>query len=149
MMNTIWILVANQAEAQFYSANRLPGKLILVGSLVDTDGAVRAGNLTSDAPGRVHDRTGAARHAMEPDTGVKDEGRRRFVKKMIGRLKAAHFRGDFDQLVLLAAPAVLGVIRKTLTKELERTVVKVISKDVIGQGVDKIQVQVDRSFQLK
>lgn len=148
-MNTIWILVANQAEAQIYSANRLPGKLVLVGSLVDADGAARAGDLTSDAPGRVHDRIGAARHAMEPDTGVKDERRRRFVKEMVGRLKAAHLRGDFDQLVLLAAPAVLGVIRKTLTKELERTVVKVISKDVIGQGVDKIQGQLDRSFQLK
>jgi len=29
-MNTIWILVANQAEAQIYSANRLPGGLTLV-----------------------------------------------------------------------------------------------------------------------
>lgn len=148
-MNTIWILVANQAEAQIYSANRRPGKLILVDSLVDAEGAVRAGDLTSDAPGRVHDRIGAARHAMEPDTGIKDEGRRRFVKKIVGRLKTAHLRGDFDQLVLLAAPAVLGVIRKTLTKELERTVVKVISKDVIGQGVDKVQAQLDRAFQLK
>ena len=148
-MNTIWVLVANRAEAQIYSAKRLPGKLILVDSLVDAEGAVRAGELTSDAPGRVHDRIGAARHAMEPDTGVKDEGRRRFVKKMVGRLKAAHFKGDFDQLVLLAAPAVLGVIRKTLTKELAGIVVKVISKDVIGQGMDKIQLQVDRSFQLK
>ena len=148
-MSTIWILVANQAEAQIYSANRIPGELILVDSLIDVDGAVRAGNLTSDAPGRVHDRIGAARHAMEPDTGVKDEGRRRFVKKMVGRLKAAHLSGDFDQLVLLAAPAVLGVIRKTLTKGLAGTIVKVISKDVIGQGMDKIQMQLDRAFQLK
>ena len=146
-MNTIWILVANQAEAQIYSANQLPGNLMLVNTLTHEEGAAHARDLTSDAPGRVHDRMGSARHSMEPDTGVKEEERRRFVKEMVDRLKAAHLRGDFDQLVLLAAPAVLGIIRKTLTGELAKAVVKEIPKDVIGQGMDKIQAQLERSFE--
>jgi protein required for attachment to host cells len=148
-MNKIWILVANQAEAQIYSANRLPGNLVLVATLTHEEGAAHARDLVSDAPGRVHDRTGSARHSMEPDTGVKEEQRRRFVKEMVERLEAAHLRGDFDQLVLLAAPAVLGVIRKTLTGALAKAVVKEIPKGVIGQGVDKIQAQLQRSFELK
>jgi protein required for attachment to host cells len=148
-MNTIWVLVANQAEARIYSAPRLPGSLTLVYTLSHSEGAAHARDLTSDAPGRVHDRMGLARHSMEPDTGVKEESRRRFVKKMVERLESAHFRGDYDRLVLLAAPAVLGVIRKTLTSKLTKAVIKEIPKDVIGQDLDKIQAQLRRSFELK
>ena len=148
-MNTIWILVANQAEAQIYSANRLPGGLTLIYTMRHEEGAAHARDLTSDGPGRVHDRMGSARHSMEPDTGVKEEERRRFVKEMVDWLKAAHLKGEFDQLVLLAAPAVLGVIRKAVTGDLAKAVIKEIPKDVIGQDIDKIQAQLTRSFELR
>ncbi len=148
-MSTIWILVANQAEARIYSADRVPGNLLLVDTLTNEEGAAHTRDLTSDGPGRVHDRMGSARHSMEPDTGVKEEGRRRFVKEIVDQLKAAYLRGDFGRLVLLAAPAVLGVIRKTLTRELAKAVIKEIPKDVIGQDLDKIQAQLLRSFELK
>ncbi len=148
-MNMIWILVANQAEAQIYSTRRLPGNLKLVDTLTNEEGAIHTRELISDAPGRVHDRIGSARHSMEPDTGVKEEGRRRFVKEMVDLLEAAHLKGVFNQLVVLAAPAVLGVIRKTLTGNLVRIVVKEIPKDVIGQDMDKIQAQLQRAIELK
>ena len=148
-MNKTWVLVANQAEARIYAADRVPGNLKLVETLTHEEGAAHARDLTSDAPGRVHDRMGSARHSMEPDTGVKEENRRRFVKKMVERLESAHFRGDYDRLVLLVAPAVLGVIRKTISGKLTKAVVKEIPKDVIGQDLDKIQEQLRRSFELK
>jgi len=58
-------------------------------------------------------------------------------------------RGEFKRLVLLAAPAVLGVIRKTLAGNLEDTVIREIPKDVIGQNIDKIQTQLEKSFELR
>ena len=148
-MNKIWILVANQAEAQIYSTPRVPGSLMLVQTLANTVGTAHARDLTSDAPGRVHDRLGSARHSMEPDTGVKEEQRRRFVKEIVQRLETGRLKSEFDQLVLLAAPAVLGVVRKTLPGELQKTVIREIPKDVIGQGVDSIEQQLQRSFTLK
>jgi protein required for attachment to host cells len=122
---------------------------MLTDTLTNEEGAAHSRDLVSDAPGRVHDRMGSARHSMEPDTGVKEESRRRFVKQMVERLESAHLRGEFDRLVLLAAPAVLGVIRKTLTSNLTKAVIKEIPKDVIGQDLDKIQSQLRRSFELK
>ena len=86
---------------------------------------------------------------MEPNTGVKEEQRRRFVKEMAERLQTAHLKGDFAQLVLMAAPAVLGVIRKSLTAGHKKTVIKEIPKDVIGQDVGKIQSQLVRAFALR
>ncbi len=148
-MKKTWILVANQAEAQIYSSERLPGDLLLVDVLENKEGASHARDLVSDAPGRAFDSTGSGRHAMEPNTGVKEEQRRRFVKEMVERLQTAQSKSVFDKLVLLAAPAVLGVIRKTLPADLTRIVIKEIPKDVIGQGVDKIQLQLVRAFALR
>lgn len=148
-MTTTWILVANQAEAQIYSSKQLPGELTLVKTLTNEEGAAHARDLISDAPGRTYNRTGPGRHGVESDTGVKEEGRRRFVKEMIELLENTHLKGGFNQLVILAAPAVLGVIRKALSGGLARTVVKEVPKDVIGQSMDKIQGQLQRAFQLK
>ncbi|MGA9574629.1 MAG: host attachment protein [Lysobacterales bacterium] len=147
-MKTNWILVANQAEAQIYASGQIPRNLLLVDTLVNETGAAHTRDLVSDAPGRAFDSFGSGRHSMEPNVGVKQEQRRRFVKEMVERLEAAHFKGDFDQLVVLAAPAVLGVIRKTLTADLLKSVIKEIPKDVIGQSVDKIQSQLNRAFAL-
>ncbi|MDH3902241.1 MAG: host attachment protein [Xanthomonadales bacterium] len=148
-MKMIWILVANQAEAQIYSSDQLPGSLALVEVLANKEGTSHPRDLVSDAPGRAFDSSGSGRHAMEPNTGVKEEQRRRFVKVMADKLQTAYLKGDFTQLVLLAAPAVLGVIRKSLTADLKKIVIKEIPKDVIGQDVDKIQSQLARAFALR
>ena len=148
-MNKTWILVANQAEAQIYSSDRLPGNLLLVDVLENKEGTSHQRDLVSDAPGRSFDSTGSGRHAMEPNTGVKEEQRRRFVKEIVERLQTIKTKGGFDKLVLLAAPAVLGVLRKTLSADLIKIVVKEIPKDVIGQGVEKIQSQLVRAFALR
>ena len=80
-MKKTWILVANQAEAQIYSSDRLPGNLLLVEVLKNSEGTTHPRDLVSDAPGRAFDSIGSGRHAMEPNTGVKEEQRRRFVKR--------------------------------------------------------------------
>ena len=148
-MKKTWILVANQAEAQIYSSDRLPGNLLLVDVLENKEGTSHLRDLVSDAPGRSFDSTGSGRHAMEPNTGVKEEQRRRFVKEIVERLQTIQTKGGIDKLVLLAAPAVLGVLRKTLSADLTRIVVKEIPKDVIGQGVEKIQSQLVRALALR
>lgn len=147
-MKRIWILVANQAEAQIYSGMNVPGDLSLVATLTHEEGAAHKRDLASAAPGRVHDRMGQARHSMEPDVGVREKERRRFAKQIVTRLQSAHLQGDFDRLVLLASPAVLGVIRKMLSGDLSRAVVMEIPKDVVGQGMEEIHRQLSRSFAL-
>ena len=148
-MKTIWVIVANQAEARIYSSQQIAWDIELVKTLMHEEGAIHLRDLVSDAPGRVHDRMGSARHSMEPNTGVKEEGLRRFVKEIVEFVEAAYLKKDFNELVILAAPVVLGVIRKGLTSVLARAVVKEVPKDVVGQDVNKIQIQLKRAFELK
>lgn len=144
-MNRIWIVVANQAEAQIYAATQLKGKLSLQGSLRHAEGRALARDLVSDAPGRVHDRKGSGRHSMEPATDVKEEERRRFAREIVGQLEAAHRRGDFERLVLMAGPGFLGVLRKALAAELAKAVIKEVPRDMIGQDEQHIRMQLDQA----
>lgn len=148
-MKTTWVIVANQAETQIYTGSGQTWEIELLQTLVHEEGAAHARDLVSDAPGRSHDRMGSGRHMMEPSTGVKEESLRKFVREVVGLLEAARLKNRFDQLVILAAPAVLGVIRKNLTDGLSSTVIKEIPKDLIGQPVDNIQSQLKRAFELK
>jgi protein required for attachment to host cells len=67
---------------------------------------------------------------------------------MVKRLHSEHLKGGFDKLVLMAAPAVLGDLRKSLTADLTKIVITEIPKDVIGQGDDKIRSQLKRALAL-
>ena len=140
-MGTIWVLVANQAEASIYSTPRLRGPLTLEDTLVNDVARVHVRDLESDSPGRVHDRVGPGRHSMEPDVGGKEDGLRHFAKTVVNHLEGAHGRGSFQRLVLIAAPAFLGILRKQMPDPLAQIVIEEIPKDVIGQDAEQIRAQ--------
>ena len=142
-MAVIWVVVANKAEARIYSQKRLRGPLSLVRTLAHEEGRAHLQDLVSDQPGRVHDRTGPTRHRMEPKTGFKEEDLLRFVRNVADHLATAHQRKDFDRLVLIAAPALLGILRKTVSPHVAEVIIDEVPKDMIGQDAQRIQEQLN------
>ena len=78
---------------------------------------------------------------MEPDVGMKQEELRQFAKTIVGYVEDAHNRGSFGRLVLIVAPAFLGVIRKQMPGQLAQIVIEEIPKDMIGQDAEEIRAQ--------
>jgi len=146
-MDAIWVLVANQAEACIYSVSRSGDALTLVDRFVHAAGKAHFQELVSDVPGRVHDRQGAARHSMEPDVGVQQDSVRRFARKVVDHLGAAAEQGTYGRLILVVAPAFLGVVRKYVKPNLAKRVVLEIPKDMVGRTVAQVEVQINRKFQ--
>jgi protein required for attachment to host cells len=145
-MDAIWVVVANQAEACIYNSNQRTEILTVIDEFVHEAGKVHFQELVSDAPGRVHDRQGAARHSMEPDVGVQQESIRRFARKIVDYLEAAAEQGKYRHLILVAAPAFLGVIRKYVDRPLADRVVQEIPKDMVGGTVDQLQALLNRKL---
>lgn len=145
-MDTVWVLVANQAEACIYSASRTGEALTLVDQFVHAAGKAHFQELVSDVPGRVHDRQGAARHSMEPDVGVQQDSIRRFARKIVDHLKAAAEQGTYRRLILVVAPAFLGVIRKYVQPHLAKQIVLEIPKDMVGRTIAQVQAQINRKL---
>ena len=127
-MPTIWVLVANRSRARILS-QRLPGEpLQEVTSLKHPDGSLKQQDVETDRQGRFGER-GNMRQAGDPETDFKHETAERFAGEIADLLDKARQRNQFGELVMIAAPLFLGVLRKKLPAPLGQMVTLEIDKD--------------------
>jgi protein required for attachment to host cells len=62
-----------------------------------------------------------------------------WVKEAAEQLKKRALQNDFEQLVIVAPPKALGVLRKELHKEVERRVLCTINKEMTGRPIPDIE----------
>jgi protein required for attachment to host cells len=101
-------------------------------------------DIASGRQGRTMDRSrGGARQAMEPATHPKDQAAEVFAREVVALLESGHNSGTFDELVLIAAPHFLGLLRQGLSDQARRLVVKEIANDLVRHSVKEITDHVD------
>lgn len=126
-----WILLADGTHARIM-CNTGPGKGLEEVRGMEFEGDnLRSGDLMADRPGRTFDSAGAHRHAMEPPSDPQREAKRSFAAELVARLQEKLQDHAFDRLVLVAAPATLGDIRKVLPKPLLAVVYGEVSKNLV------------------
>jgi protein required for attachment to host cells len=138
-MSRIRIVVADQAEAIFYDTTSLQARPSEVGRISDPVAHLHEQDMVSDRPGRGHASVGGARHAME----LEDEPRRqeavRFAKRIARRLDEARRKGEFEELIVVAGPPFLGVMRQQLSRPTRQRVVHEIRKDLVHGTVESLR----------
>ncbi|TKT82676.1 host attachment family protein [Aquamicrobium sp. LC103] len=92
----------------------------------------------TDRPGRFNDGPSMHKSAVQETDWHRVE-KERFAKEIAGRLYKMAHRGDFQQLVLVAPPLVLGELRKELHKEVGGKIVGEIPKTLTNHPVDDIE----------
>jgi protein required for attachment to host cells len=85
--------------------------------------------IMADRPGRGHASVGAARSAMEYTSDPVREAERAFCEEVLWLLGTHLRRGDFDQLVVAAAPRMLGHLRDRRSDDIAAATVAEIAKD--------------------
>ncbi len=138
-MGDIWVLVADSGAARIYSARHKRAPLALVQSLEHAEARLHPRDRGSDAPGRVHDRFGPARHSLDTAQQVRAEERHRFAREIAGLLAEALRQKKFEQLVVMAGPAFLGTLRECFSKPLAQTILAEIAKDLVAQDAAAVQ----------
>jgi protein required for attachment to host cells len=63
----------------------------------------------------------------------------RWVKEAADELKKRALRNDFEALVIVAPPKALGVLKKSLHKEVEKRLVFTINKEMSGRPLPDIE----------
>jgi protein required for attachment to host cells len=124
-----WILIADGSRAKFYKAagkHRLEEK----DEMAETHLPTR--ELVSDRPGRTFDSAGQGRHAKEPPTDAHEKAEAEFLRAVAKRLDAACQQKEFDQLIVIAAPRALGVLRRILPSNVMDAVTREVSHDLTG-----------------
>jgi protein required for attachment to host cells len=90
----------------------------------------------SDRPGRSHSSVGERRSGFG-QTDWHDQGEQRFARHAAEALDRAAQRCDGD-IILVAAPRVLGVMRKVLSSRVAKRVVGQIPKDMVRHETDDV-----------
>jgi protein required for attachment to host cells len=126
----MWLLVADEGRARLFSAEGAKGSLTELRDIIDPVGRARGQDLVTDRPGRTFDSAGQGRHAMEPSTDPTETEAIGFAKRLAETMDTARVQGRFEYLGLVAPPAFLGHLRKSLSDETARHVVLEVDKDL-------------------
>lgn len=129
-----WIVMTD-AQTVRIAENDGPGKGIFG---LSTQG-LKAPQITelSDAPGMTSAPAGPNRGGIS-DPDLKGQAAAAFADDIVKYLDVA-LRGDqFQRLVLAASPAMLGILRKKLSKPLQKVMLAEIPKDLTHLPLDNL-----------
>lgn len=91
----------------------------------------------ADQPGRSFSSSGSVRSKMEPHQKVLTP-RDGFACQLVDDLASNHQKGQFDRLIICAAPAMLAHVRDLMPDAVQSTVIAELPKDLTHVPTDKL-----------
>lgn len=138
-MNKTWIVAAESSRARIFVAENRVGSMSEVEDFIHSESRAKDQELASDKAGRGFDGTAEGRHAMEKAFDAKHHEAVVFARQIAERIESARTRGEFAQLVLVAAPEFLGILRQQLSAQAHRLVSKTVDKNLILRSESEIR----------
>jgi protein required for attachment to host cells len=88
-------------------------------------------DLMSDRPGRSYESFGGARHALEREDDPRHREAVRFARRVARRLDEARRKDEFENLVVVAGPPFLGLLRAAMSQPTKACIAREIRKDLV------------------
>lgn len=141
-----WVLVADSEKALFLENTTDAQNPNLKVRRKDEQENPSDREQSANRPGRFNDGPSVHRSAVD-DTDWHQLAKERFASDLADRLYKMAHKGKFDRLVLVAAPEVLGELRKNLHKEVADCVVGEVSKNLTNHETSKIEEMVKEALE--
>lgn len=134
----IWVLVCDGAKALILhnEGDALQPRLVTVAVFDEPQPPAR--DLGTDRPGRVRSSNGAARSATE-ETDLHEQAEADFLARIAAALDQAVREHGVKNLLLVAPPKALGLLRAKLSQAVKGVVSGEVGKDLTGMPVDQIE----------
>ena len=139
VMGMLRIVVADQAEAVFYEAASLRAVPHEIGRISNPAGHLHERELGTDRPGRGHSRFGDERYSMTDGSKARREYAVRFARRIARRLDRARRSAEFTDLIVVAGPPFLGLMRDSLSGPTRARVVHEVRKDLVRSPVQALR----------
>lgn len=143
MEKTCWILVADRAKARLLHA--LPdgqGPFPVLKCYVHEEGRRRDKDRDSAEPGRVIHPAGYV-SAVEPHEDRNHLEARKFASILIDDLERNSLENRFDQLMVIAPPKFLGVLREAWYPDLKKKIFLEVSQDLMPLSDAELQQRLE------
>lgn len=136
--NSEWVLTANGTGYRLFAHDKKFAPLRQVKHMDWPSGRMPARDINSDRPGRSFDSGGQGRHAMEPRTDAHQEEEVRLAREIADTLLETRRAGDYDSLIIIAAPRLLGHLREVLPAAVRQSVGTEIDKDLTAYDAEQL-----------
>ncbi len=153
------ILVADSSRARLFLVDQTSVGLELFESLDHAQSRAKVGDLVADSHGRKpgghpiaasgspHTASAhAGRPGAEPDTNPKEVEAQKFARELAGRLELRLNQRTFDELVVVADPHFLGLLRAAVSRNVERHVTAWLHKDFTKLDPREVDRRVHREL---
>jgi len=145
-MKSLWILVADSSRAKIYEAGLTLETLTEIRDLIHGESAIAKRGLTSDLPGSNRGSDSASRHHFEPHTGIKEHEAAIFAREINSILDQGRCQGNYEKLVLVAAPDFLGQLRTGMNPQVHKLVVHEVAKNIVKLPVEDLRRALPKTF---
>jgi protein required for attachment to host cells len=95
-------------------------------------------DIGTDRPGRTHQSADMRRGAIE-ETDFHEQADRRFTHDIALAIDAGIESGKIHEIVLVAAPRTLAILRKELPARAKRAIIAEVNKEVTNRPVSEIE----------
>lgn len=137
------VVVADEREANFFDMTNLTRPLERRGALVNEAGDRKDQELETDRQGRRFGMLGH-RHGTDGERSTVRHQVEMFARAIARSVDEARIRNEFDKLVIVAGPKMLGLVREALPTTCRSLVAAEVPKDLVQRGEDEIREAVPR-----
>jgi protein required for attachment to host cells len=138
-MEQTWVVVAESSRARIFALRGLQAPMEELEDLVNPSARAPEHDLVSDRPGRTTDSTGGRRHAKEPQVSPKEQVVLSFARTVADHIEQARTHGEFESLIVAAAPEFLGLLRKSLSEATRQKIKREIHKNIVREDEKNIR----------
>lgn len=142
-METTWILVGDRSRVRIFEEG--PSRAVQeIADFVNPAGRASHRELTTGAAGRVRSTgLGTRAHSESPGTTADTHEAERFSREIADHLERARNDHRYSRLWIVAAPKFLAMLRKSLSREVEKLVEEEIDKDLARVSVREIEALIE------
>ncbi len=144
-MKNMWIIVADEARARIFSADSPSGDWFEQDDLVAPDARLRDRELASDRSGHGVG-TGGQGHAFSQRHTPKEQAAAHFAERIARALTDGASNQSFQELVLIAPPRFLGLLRDALPERISRLVVHTLARELVSLPETDIRAHLPDRF---
>ncbi len=143
-MRPIMIIVADSSRARVFTTDSPGSPLREIETMAHPEGRLHEQDMVSDLPGKDSGEGGGGDHAFQEKIEPKQHEMIEFARRMAEYLDEARKANKLNQLLIVAAPAFLGELRKQMTEETNERVVFELDKNLTQHSVDDIRAHLPK-----
>ena len=138
------IVVADSRQASFFDAGKPGGPWAQRGSLHNEVAGMKDRDLETDREGRRFGGTAGHHHGVDGERSTERQEMANFAREVAQNIEAARVAHEFDRLVIVAGPRMLGLLREELPQSCRDMLAAEVGKDLSAQDAAAIGQAVPR-----